>query len=386
MWALLNLKLRLMKDNRILYVTMFAMSILFSMVLSGFSGDDYRPSVVIVDEAHSLLASEVIETLVVSEQFDLELVNLGEAEDQIKNRDAIAAIHFTEYFKPSGEGLVIIELAESAEVIQLKMVIESALENVSASEGVAETLESMTNTNEISAVNKRFSELWANKKAIEIQTGTSKFSELVNYNSGLHYILGMTLFFLTFSIMFTVGDILEDRRLKTFDRMLVAPISKKNIIIANLIPALLVGVLQLCLMILVGSGLFNVNWGIQIGYVLLIGTAYVFAMTALSLLSASIVNNMGQLSAISPLVLTGMGMIGGCMWPIEIVESKVMLKLAELTPHYWAIKSIKELIADNSMSPDIWKSIGLLLGMGITYLFIGVQVLNKKSENSMHTE
>lgn len=88
---------------------------------------------------------------------------------------------------------------------------------------------------------------------------------------------------------------------------------------------------------------------------------------------------MAQLGAISPIILTGMAMLGGCMWPLEIITSKSLLMLANITPHKWAIAAIKNAVVYGKIDQDTMLSVSVLLVMGIVYLILGERVLYYKS-------
>jgi ABC-2 type transport system permease protein len=132
-------------------------------------------------------------------------------------------------------------------------------------------------------------------------------------------------------------------------------------------------------MVLSGKFLFGVDWGMNVGLVIGIGILYIFVMTALSLLVVSIVRTTGQLGAVSPIILTGMGMLGGCMWPLEIISSKALLFLANFTPHKWAIAAIKEVVVYGAPSQTTLTAIMVLVSMGILFLGLGERVMYYKS-------
>ena len=95
--------------------------------------------------------------------------------------------------------------------------------------------------------------------------------------------------------------------------------------------------------------------------------------------SVSLMKTMAQLGAISPIVLTGMGMIGGCMWPLEIITSKPLLFLANLTPHKWALDAIKGAVIYGRVDNGTLLSVLVLVIMGVSYLILGERVLYFKS-------
>jgi ABC-2 type transport system permease protein len=70
-------------------------------------------------------------------------------------------------------------------------------------------------------------------------------------------------------------------------------------------------------------------------------------------------------------------MLGGCMWPLEIVNNKVLLFLAELTPQKWAIQGMEEIAAKGmGFEATIIPSI-VLFAMGIVFFGIGVKMVKQ---------
>lgn len=117
----------------------------------------------------------------------------------------------------------------------------------------------------------------------------------------------------------------------------------------------------------------GMDWGNSLVGVMLVAFAFIFATTSLGLLISSLVKTQSQLSALSPIILTGTSMIGGTMWPLEIVESKVLLFLANLTPQKWAIEGIKSIVVHEQEISSILPNLGVLVLMGGVFFIIGVK-------------
>ena len=63
---------------------------------------------------------------------------------------------------------------------------------------------------------------------------------------------------------------------------------------------------------------------------------YVFSIVALSVLLTAIVKNVQHFNAVIPIVSVSTAMIGGAYWPLEIVESPILIALSKLNPnHIW---------------------------------------------------
>ncbi len=379
---MLKLKFRLLKDNLSLYVIMFLMSLLLASVLGNTSGGDGNGVIAVVDQSKRVATAEVIHALEREGNFEVKLMELEEGEQAVINHQVIFMIVFD-------DTATIYEIKPTTERYQAERLIRENKVADKADETFIEKAASIIEVKNGQPVNHMAladglkSALRSAEEAQEVYTIERAYydaSPQSNYDPKIHATVGMTLFFVTYSLMFTVGDYLEDRRLHTLDRMLVSPISRYTILIGNVLPAFVLGSFQTALMIVTGRYLFGIKWGTQIGGIILIAMLYVFAMTALSFLVVSLVKNMSQLGAISPIILTGMGMLGGCMWPLEIIKSRVLLKMADLTPHRWAISAIESLIARGHFTSSIYSSMAILLLMGLSYIILGGHLLKLKRQ------
>jgi len=63
-------------------------------------------------------------------------------------------------------------------------------------------------------------------------------------------------------------------------------------------------------------------------------------------------------------------MLGGCFWPLEIIDSKVMLMIANITPQKWAVSSIQKIVVYGY-------GFTVLMAMGIIYTLMGTFLLNR---------
>jgi ABC-2 type transport system permease protein len=190
--------------------------------------------------------------------------------------------------------------------------------------------------------------------------------------------VGFTLFFSTFTIVFVAGDILREKEQKTWYRKLVSPISKWKIMTSLLISTFVVGFGQMLFMVLAGRFIFNVNWGMNVVLVLGIYAAFVFTFTSIGLTISGLVKNYEQLGSIVPIVLVASAMLGGTMWPLEIINSKLLLTLSNFMPHKWAMEVLTHSAAYGFSQEIYLKSLLVLIGMGIFYLALGIKLVQVK--------
>jgi ABC-2 type transport system permease protein len=95
-----------------------------------------------------------------------------------------------------------------------------------------------------------------------------------------------------------------------------------------------------------------------------------FAMvaTAVGLLVGAVSSGPDQASAIGVPVGIALAMLGGCMWPLEVVPP-VMRTIGHLAPHAWAMDAWLTLIYDGGGLADVAVDLGVLalfaVGLGL---------------------
>ena len=366
---MLKLKLRLMKENVILYVIMMVMSFVMTSVFSQSMGGEYHPNVgIVLSPQTDVFASTLEDYKVIPVTYD-------EGTEMVKDREIIALIYSDK------DDLNLMLLSESMETFSLEMAMQRNLELNDSITALSTYVSSQSdlNTVSLSDLKQKYYLYWETKRPIKISKFLGFGDSIEGFDTRLHYTLGMTLFFLTYSVMFTIGDFLEDKRQRTLDRMLVSPIKTRQILWSNIVPGLIIGMVQILFMVATGQYVFGIEWGNELGLVLAFSAAYIFAIAALCTLVVSIVQNISQLGVVSPIILTGMAMLGGCMWPIEIVTSKVMQFLSYLTPHRWALGALETIVSEGTVNNQVILSAVVLLAMGTLYFIIGNILIYYKS-------
>jgi linearmycin/streptolysin S transport system permease protein len=121
---------------------------------------------------------------------------------------------------------------------------------------------------------------------------------------------------------------------------------------------------QSVFMILAARLFFGVHWGDTLG-LLMITAAVTCLGVAIVLLMGTVFRTRQQATALGPWIGVGIGMLGGCMWPIEIVPP-FMKTLAHLSPASWAMDAYLALIFDHATAS------GVLSDTAIVFAFAAV--------------
>jgi ABC-2 type transport system permease protein len=388
MLSIVKLRLLRLRDEYLVFVIMTAMALGLTFIF-GFSFNGYRPSVIIVDEDNSLYSKDFIEELRQIETFRFVDMDVNSASKSVEEGDAVVALVINEGFQNNiqkGNKITIgqIKVKDDTYILTLQETVRSLIMKMAGSKKIAEVTadfissQKPVNKEEIeSYAYKNVMDSWKYKNPLKIISTVADTGENFGYDAMKHSMIGFSVFFSMYTMVFSIGTILSDKQYKTWDRILISPISMPSILGGTMIVSFLVGIIQMAVLVLGGKYLIGIDWGNSTAGIMLVVTVFVFAVTSLGLMLSGIVKTQAQLGAMAPVILTSTSMLGGCMWPLEIVNNKVLLFLAELTPQKWAIQGMEEIAAKGmGFEAAIIPSI-VLFAMGIIFFGIGVKMVKQ---------
>lgn len=389
MRSIIKLRLLRLKEDAMVFVLMTAMALGFTAIF-GFSFNSYKPSVMIVDEDNSYYSEYLINELRRDQGFNFESSDLRAAAEAIEEGSASMALVINQGFSGNIEkggdislgimklkdDTIILTVQELASSIALKMASGVRISDITAE--FIKKINPEADMQDIKAsAYDSVMDSWRYKNPITVTSVTAETGAGFGYDNLIHSMIGFTIFFSMYTMVFSIGTILSDKQHKTWERMLVSPVSEASILGGTMAVSYMTGAVQMGVLILLGKYLLKINWGNSMPGIMMVSSAFVFTVTSLGLMLSGFIKTQGQLGTLAPIVLTSTSMLGGCMWPLEIVNNKAMLFLAELTPQKWAMQGI-ESIANGGMGFEaaVLPSI-VLICMGIIYFIIGVRALKQ---------
>lgn len=382
MWTILKLRLLKLRESYLIIVVMTAMSLVLTFAFGGMSGNTtYKPDLVIVNDSSHELSQIFLEDLEALKYYNLNILTKSEAEDAVGSNDYFAGViidkSFGENVEDLDDNLSIIALKDDAEIMTLKGNLASIISKMNQKETLVSIGSAVfaqipgVNVSEMSDnIRTSYEKQWLYRKPMTIETSVSGTDSKSSNTKGL--ILGFAIMFSAYTMVFGIGDILIDKQERTWHRMMVSPLKKYQILFGYSIVTIFVGVLQLGIIFFAGQYLFSVDWDGQLVGMFISLLAYVFALTCLGLLLSTFVKTPSQLSAFTPIILTSFAMLGGCLWPLEVVTSDVLLLLSNITPHKWAMQALTNLtIKGLPLSSSIF-NISVLVMMGLVAFCLSV--------------
>lgn len=185
---------------------------------------------------------------------------------------------------------------------------------------------------------------------------------------------GMAVFFIMFVTFGGAGAILEEREQGTLRRLLVTPTAKGTLLSGKIIGIVLTASLQTLILTAAGQLIFGVPWGRQWLANAIILFCYILAVTGLAVLVSTVVRSRDQFAGASPIFSTGLAMLGGCWWSLDII-SPFMQNVAKATPTGWAMTGLTDVLARNHGLEAAWLPAAVLLGFAIVTLGLGARLL-----------
>lgn len=176
-----------------------------------------------------------------------------------------------------------------------------------------------------------------------------------------------------FFIALTVGMAFAgERRTGTWRRLLAAPVPRWKALVATLVPYALVGACQLAFLFSIGALAFGMRVAGSPAALVLLSLALVGCAVCLGLLMASLGGSEKQLGGIASVVLLVMGMLGGCMFPRQLMPA-FMQKIGLAVPHGWALDGYHTvLVRQGTTIADIAPQAAALLAFGAGFALLGI--------------
>lgn len=358
------------------------LTMLFGSVFGAGGASAVR--VFFVDEDASAYSARVGALIDAEESFAVEEMTRSEAEEMIASGGGSVAVIIPEGFSDDLESgnaeIHVLRHPASENAFAVQSVVQGIAARMSGSAAVARVVSAAPSGAGISfdEAYRRVDAGWEPKPPVYAVGRMAVASEVrgdsVLAEGQAQSSIGFTVWFILFMTFGSAGGILEEREQGTLRRLLVAPIGRATILTGKVAGTVLAATAQALVLVTVGALVFGVPWGRDPAGVALVLGSYILAGTGLAVMVSALVRTRDQMSGASPLISTGLAMLGGCLWPIEVI-SPTMQAIAQFTPTGWAVMGLTDVVARNQgVEAAVTPSLVLLAFAAVT-LGIGAKSL-----------
>ncbi len=171
------------------------------------------------------------------------------------------------------------------------------------------------------------------------------------------------------------AGVVVTRNLGITKRMLTTPMTPAAIIAGHALGRFLLAAVQATFIVVVAAVLFDVDWGDPLAVAAVVGL-WALISTGAGLLVGTLTRTEEQVTSVGGPVGMGLGMLGGCLWPLVIVPP-VMVTIGHLTPHAWAVDALTELAENQGGVGTIATELLVLVGFAAALLGVSVRRLRR---------
>jgi ABC-2 type transport system permease protein len=193
----------------------------------------------------------------------------------------------------------------------------------------------------------------------------------------LFFAPSMAIFFLMFSMMEGSRGILDEKLAGTLDRLMATPTSAMQIVLGKIGGTFLIGILQMAVLIIASSVLFQISWGTTVLGVVLVTVGVVAASTSLGTLIAAFATQPNQVQIVGTAISLIFAMLGGNFIQAELLPDWLQ-PISKLTLNRWAIDGFTDLTIGRVGVAGILPEAGVLFGMAILFFGLGVWQFQKR--------
>jgi ABC-2 type transport system permease protein len=369
MIGILLTKCRMFIRNPWTFLVMTAMSIGFALVLGGTNPEN-SIQVPVFAENESIQESIIVDRIEESDVFEFEWMTEDELTEQLSNGKAEVGVKLLE-----NDFQVIVGI-DSINIAMIKQTIHEAYVEREQQERILEE----ANANSVSEKEKVSEELETAMESpiFSIQLNRFRGSDTFVYDSTFQFLFGFSLFFVIYTVAYNVLPILIEKKDGVWDRMILSPLRKWEMYVANFIYSFVAGYIQVFIIFLIFRYGVGVDFNGNFVEVCLLIIPYVFSIVALSILITALVKNVQQFNAVLPIISVSSAMIGGAYWPLEIVESKFLLALSKINPLTYGMEVLNGVAVYGYPLEELLFPISILILMGVVMTGIGIHLMERR--------
>jgi ABC-2 type transport system permease protein len=186
-----------------------------------------------------------------------------------------------------------------------------------------------------------------------------------------------TLFGLFFIATRLASNIIDEKQLGTFRRLLAAPVGRATLLAGKLLAFILVNLVQVAVLFAVGVlvlphiGLPPMTLGAHPENLILVSLAVSLAATSFGLFLAAVARTEAQANGLGLILILVSSMLGGVMVP-SFVMPGFMQRIGLISPHTWGLQAYQDVLMRDAGLTTILPELGILLLFAAGFFSVAV--------------
>jgi ABC-2 type transport system permease protein len=387
--ALKDIKIRSSGKTELLFFLILPLifTVLLSGVLSG--GGSNKIVMVVVDEDNTSLSDELVSLLQSSEVVAPSLMTRENAQKAFDNNDASAILIIPSGMEASLKGGQAVTLDFNLDPtnnngLAVQQEAKNAISQISRSLAVAsisareaEQIQPFTDASQrqvyydqsLAAAQPLFDSapirIIITQPENTLKTQNQKEAQAAQASAG-------ELIIWVFIPLLGTSELMASERVwGTLRRLVTSPTRKPTFLLGMITGQFSYGFVQMLVLVVIGVVLLKVPWGQNPLALLLLLISFGLAAVSMGTMLGSFTRSPSQASGLSIALGMVMGLLGGCMLPIEIFPPTVA-NAVKILPTTWAMMGMTQLTVHNAGVIQILPYAAVLLGFSLLFFVVGI--------------
>ncbi len=387
--ALKDMKLRFSGITELLFFLI--LPLIFTLLLSGvlFGGGSNKIVMVVVDEDKSDLSNKLVSLLQSSEVVMPSLLVRESAQETFDKRDAAAILIIPSGMEANLKAGQVVMLdftldpsnnngfAVQQEVQKAMGQISRSLAVANASIREAEQIQPFADVvqrqsyydQSLAAAQQEFSS--APTRIIITQPENSVDIQTQKETQAAQASAGQLIIWVFIPLLGTSELMAYERVWGTLRRLVTTPTRKPTFLLGIITGQFSSGLIQMLMLVVIGVVLLKVPWGQNPLALLLLLISFGLAAVAMGTMMGTFTRTPSQANGLSIAMGMVMGLLGGCMFPLEMFPPAVA-NVAKILPTTWAMMGMTQLTVYNAGFIQILPYAAVLLGFALVFFVVGV--------------
>ncbi len=188
---------------------------------------------------------------------------------------------------------------------------------------------------------------------------------------------GFAVLFVFMTAQATAHSIYDEKKIGSFRRLTAAPLGKAQLLIGKILPNFIIGLIQIGVIFAFGSlglkmiGLTPLPIENAVLGTILVAVMLALCSSAFGIMVAALARTENQIAGLSTLLLWGLGLLGGCLVPLFVLE-RFLGPIPMIVPHYWANRALDDLLIRGLSFSAVALDLVVLFGFTLLFFIIGL--------------
>ena len=349
-----DMKIRFSGKTELLFFLI--LPLIFTLLLSGvlFGGGSNKIVMVVVDEDNSVLSQKLVDLLQASEAVTPSILERKLAQETFDNRDAAAILIIPSGMEASLRAGQAVSLDFTLDPsnnngLAVKQEVDKAIGQISRSLAVASAstkeatqIQPFTDTEQRQAYYDKSlasaQQLFDTTPTRIIITQPANTAQIQSQKEtqAAQASAGQLIIWVFIPLLGTSELMAYERVWGTLRRLVTTPTRKPTFLLGTISGQLSYGLIQMLMLVVIGVVLLKVPWGQNPLALLLLLISFGLAAVAMGTMLGTFTKTPSQANGLSIALGMVMGLLGGCMLPLEMFPP-VMANVAKILPTTWAM-------------------------------------------------